>query len=225
MSLQPTRHSVSCNVKGVEPLTLTPSSSSSWPPHSQGTVEPRAWSSPGASGCLAGFVIQKGVRCSVDLQSKTICGSARRASTLGHIPFHPNCVYRFKICFWLQRSVSNRPLKAKQKLYLSTKASTFCFWVRFFPILLHSIAGEKQIVIARCRLKNDSLTVVFRDAIESSCHIFCLLCCYPTLIYSLHRFLGWNLIAGDFLLFIVATVVLRVEKGFRVMFSYSLNVE
>lgn len=107
MSLQPTHHSVSCNVKGVEPLTLTPSSSSSWPPHSQGTVEPRAWSSPGASGCLAGFVIQKGVRCSVDLQSKTICGSARRASTLGHIPFHPNCVYRFKICFWLQRSVSN----------------------------------------------------------------------------------------------------------------------
>ncbi|KAF2985221.1 hypothetical protein EK904_007535 [Melospiza melodia maxima] len=51
------------------------------------------------------------------------------------------------------------------------------------------IAGEKQIVIATCRLKNDSLTVVFRDAIESSCHIFCLLCCYPALIYSLHRFL------------------------------------
>lgn len=95
-------------------------------------------------------------------------------------------------------------------------------------MLLYSIAGKKkkkktQIVIARYRLKNDSLTVVFRDAIESCCHLFCLLCCYPTLSYSLHGFLGGNLLAGDFLLF--GFVILGAGKGLGVLLSYSLNVE
>lgn len=67
-------------------------------------------------------------------------------------------------------------------------------------------------MIARYRLKNDSLTVVFRDTIESCCHLFCLLCCYPTLSYSLHGFLGGNLLAGDFLLF--GFVILGGRKGF-----------
>lgn len=98
------------------------------------------------------------------------------------------------------------------------------FFIIIFFMLLYSIAGKKQIVIARYRLKNDSLTVVFRDAIESYCHLFCLLCCYPTLSYSLHRFLGGNLLAGDFLLF--GFIVLGgAGKGLGVLFSYSLNVE
>lgn len=93
-------------------------------------------------------------------------------------------------------------------------------------MLLQSIAGKKQNVIARYRLKNGSLTVVFRDAIESCCHIFCLLCCYPIPIHSLHRFLGGNLIAGDFLLYVlIIVVVLGAGKGFGVTFSYSSDVE
>lgn len=126
----------------------------------------------------------------MDLWSKTVCGSARRAFTLGHISFHPDCVYTFKICFWLWTSVSNsNHSKLSRSFTFPWRLLPFAFESDLFLILLYSIAGKKQIVIATCRLKNDSLTVVFRDAIESSCHIFCLLCCYPTLIYSLHRFL------------------------------------
>lgn len=226
MSLQPLHRSASCKVRGGGPLTellLPPPPSPSPGPL---TAEERWSQEPGAHLEPAGLFRPKGSGCSVDLRSKTVCGLARRASTRGHIPFHPNCVYMFNICFWLQRSVSNSDhSRLSRSFTFLCRLLPFAFESDFFLILLYSIAGKKQIVIARCRLKNDSLTVVFRDAVESCCHIFRLLCCYPTLTYSLHRFLGWNLIAGDFLLFVVIAVVLGAEKGFRVMFSYSLNVE
>lgn len=145
-------------------------------------------------------------------------------------PPHHNHVYTFKICFWWQRSVPNGDCSKLRGGLTFCKGSALCFWVLiyyfFFNVALEYCREKKQIVIARYGLKNGSLTVVFRDAIESCCHIFCLLCCYPIPIHSLHRFLGGNLIAGDPLLFVVIVViVLGAGKGFGVMFSYSSKVE
>lgn len=140
-----------------------------------------------------------------------------------------SCIYIQDLLLVAEICSQRRLLKAKRRLYLLQR---FCLVLLsldllfFFNVALEYCREKKQIVIARYGLKNGSLTVVFRDAIESCCHIFCLLCCYPIPIHSLHRFLGGNLIAGDPLLFVVIVViVLGAGKGFGVMFSYSSKVE
>lgn len=140
-----------------------------------------------------------------------------------------SCIYIQDLLLVAEICSQRRLLKAKRRLDLLQR---FCLVLLsldllfFFNVALEYCREKKQIVIARYGLKNGSLTVVFRDAIESCCHIFCLLCCYPIPIHSLHRFLGGNLIAGDPLLFVVIVViVLGAGKGFGVMFSYSSKVE
>lgn len=145
MSLQPSRRSASCKVRGGGPLTALflppPPPSSSPGPH---TAKEQWSQEPGAHLEPAGLFRPKGSGCSVELWSKPVCGSARRASTLSCIPSHPDCVYMFKICFWLQRSVSNSDhSRLSRSFTFLCGLLPFAFESDFFLLLLYSIAGKK----------------------------------------------------------------------------------
>lgn len=88
MSLQPTCHSASCKVRGEGPLTALLHPSPPPPPPPGPHTARELWSQElgvhmEPVSTLLVYLDQKGGGHSVDLLSRTVCGSARKASTLG----------------------------------------------------------------------------------------------------------------------------------------------